>query len=449
MEHNSRGTWRTGWGFILAAAGGAVGLGNIWRFPYIVGENGGGLFVLIYLGAVMLVGLPILIAEIVLGRASHKSPVGAYRELAGRRSPWTALGWLGPAAAFVLLSFYSVVGGWVLSYLWQALCGLGGDAGSLADNFASLQADAGQNLLWLAVFMGITGLVVWRGVQEGLELCAKILMPLLVVILLLLMIRGFMLPGFGRAMDFLFTIGDQGISARGLHEAIGQAFFTLSVGVGAMLTYGSYLEGEVHVGRTATAIALLDTFIAILACLVIFPIVFSYGLEPAEGPGLVFINIPIALSQMAGGSILTVIFFLCLFLAALTSSINMFELGVSYFIDERDWPRHKASIVFGICVALFSVPAALAGSCHVFGAGMEALVGINWFDLMVSLASNWMMPLGGLGLVIYCGWRMDKQLRWQQMQEDGRTFYRLWLFALRVPVPLAIIAVFARLAGLF
>jgi len=284
---NKRSHWGSRIGFILAAAGSAVGLGNIWKFPYVTGENGGGIFVLIYLGCVILVGLPVMIAEILIGRSTQNSPVGAFKSLAGPRSPWVGMGWLSVLSAFVLLSFYSVVAGWSLHYAWLSisdqLAGLGPD--NVAPVFGSLHASAGANLFWHLIFMGLTIAVVYGGVSKGVERWSRILMPALLIMMLVLLINSLTLDGFGKAFQFLFGFHQDKFTAGGALEALGQAFFSLSLGMGAMLTYGSYLRRRDDVVGASVTISALDTCIALVASLMLFPIIFSYGMEPAAGPG--------------------------------------------------------------------------------------------------------------------------------------------------------------------
>ncbi|MXZ36458.1 MAG: sodium-dependent transporter, partial [Acidobacteria bacterium] len=430
-------------GFILAAAGSAVGLGNIWKFPYVTGENGGGIFVLIYLACVLLVGLPVMIAEILIGRSTQNSPVGAFKSLAGPRSPWVGMGWLSVLSSFVLLSFYSVVAGWSLHYAWLSisgqLAGLGPD--NLAPLFGSLHASAGANLFWHLVFMGLTIAVIYGGVSKGVERWSRILMPALLIMMLVLLINSLTLDGFGKA--FQFTAG-------GALEALGQAFFSLSLGMGAMLTYGSYLRRRDDVVGASVTISALDTCIALVASLMLFPIIFSYGMEPAAGPGLVFISVPIALSQMPGTTFLATLFFGLLVFAALTSAISMLEVATSYFIDQRGWKRHRAAVAAGLTFAILGMPAALSGGTRLFGSGMEALVGKNWFDSLDYLVTNWMLPLGGLGIALFTAWRMDRRLRQEEFLSGSRLrpFYQGWVFLLKFPVPVAILLVFLHAVGL-
>ena len=447
-----RSHWGSRIGFILAAAGSAVGLGNIWKFPYVTGENGGGIFVLVYLACVVLVGLPVMIAEILMGRATQNSPVGAFKSLAGARSPWVGMGWLSVFSAFVLLSFYSVVAGWSLHYTWLSisgqLAGLGPD--NVASVFGSLHASVGANLFWHLIFMGLTIAVVFGGVSKGVERWSRILMPALLFMMLVLLGNSLTLDGFGKAVQFLFGFHQDKFTAAGALEALGHAFFSLSLGMGAMLTYGSYLRRRDDIVGASVTISALDTCIALVASLMLFPIIFSYGMEPAAGPGLVFISVPIALSQMPGTTFLATIFFALLVFAALTSAISMLEVATSYLIDQRGWQRGRAAVAAGLTIALLGLPSALSGGTRLFGSGMEALVGRNWFDSLDYLVANWMLPLGGLGMALFTAWRMNQRLRREEFLSGSRLrgFYRSWLFLLKYPVPVAILLIFLNAVGL-
>ena len=450
-DHQERGTWASGLGFVLAAAGSAVGLGNIWRFPYITGENGGGLFVLIYLGCIALIGLPVMIGEIMIGRSAQSSTVTAFRFHAGRSTPWAGLGWLGVAAAYCILSFYGVVAGWTLHYV--VLSATGRIAGRSPDEiqtlFQSLNGDGAVTLFWFGLFMVLTVLVVLGGVERGIERWSVILMPALMAMLVALMVRSVWLSGFGEAFGFVFGLHAERLTPGGVLEAMGHAFFTLSVGMGGMLTYGSYLSRREGIVGNAVAVAGLDTLIALVACLVIFPITFSYAIEPAGGPGLIFASLPIAFAQMPGGSLLSTVFFALLVFAALTSAISLLEVATAYFIDERDWSRRRATLVAALGTTVLGIPAALTGSTRFFGRGMEELVGGDWFTLISALASNWMLPIGGFGMAAFAAWVLPKRLRRAEFSRGTRLgrFYRAWLLALRVLVPLAVAAVFLHAIG--
>lgn len=446
----SRGSWVSSFGFIMATAGMAIGLGNLWRFPYITGQNGGGLFVVLYLVSIGLVGLPVLFAELILGRATGASSVPALRSLAGARSPWVGVGWAGVIGASMALTAYAVVAGWALYYTVASARGalVGLDAGQVGSLFQGVNANGGLNLFWAAIFLLLTAGVVVGGVRAGIERWSRVLMPLLFIVLLALLAKAVTLDGFAAAFDFVFGLHTERLSPAGVLEALGHAFFTLGVGVGVVLAYGSYLPREANLVRDGLAIAGLDTLIALVACLVVFPITFTYGLEPGEGPGLVFVTLPVAFAQMPGGALLATAFFGLLFFAALTSSISMLEVPVSFLIDSKGWSRRRAvGAALGV-IGLLSIPTSLTGATVLFGDGFARIFGKNWFDLVLDTVSNWIMPLGGLGFALFVGWRLREPLRRDQFPPGlSFTAYRGWLLVLRYFVPLAVAAVFLHAVG--
>ncbi len=448
-----RAHWHSKAGFILAAAGSAVGLGNIWGFPKVTADNGGGIFVLVYLACVLLVGLPVMTAEILLGRTTQSAPIGAIRALAGKGSPWILFGWLGVAAGFLILSFYSVVAGWSLHYVWLAITG-GIDASNpqvTQELYNELFADSPWlNVFWHMVFMCMVVGVVIGGISKGVERWSTILMPALFVMLIGLLIRAFTLDGWGQAVDFVFGFHVEKFTPAGALEALGQAFFSLSLGMGAILTYGSYLKKEDDIMSSAITISALDTLIAITAAMVLFPIIFTNNLEAAAGPGLVFITIPVALYKLPAGGFLAMVFFGLLVVAALTSAISMLEVATSSAIDELAWSRRKAALLAAVGIAALGIPSALSGSNPFFGVYMAETFGRNWFDSIAYLTNNFMLPLGGLGIALYTGWRMDEAIRHHNFLSGSRlgTFYKGWLVLLKFLVPVAITFVFLNAVGL-
>ena len=445
-----RGHWGSKLGFVLAAAGSAVGLGNIWKFPYITGENGGGAFVLIYLLCIAIVGLPVMMAEILLGRATQKSPVGAVKALGG--GFWVVFGFLGVLGGFVILSYYSVVAGWAMHYTYLSITGqiVGLGPEGVEPVFGALFTSNGLNLFWHVLFMTITIGVVWGGVNKGIERVSRVLMPVLFGLMLILLVNAFTMDGFGQALDFVFGFHTESLTGAGVLEALGHSFFTLSLGMGAMLTYGSYLSKHDDIVSSAITISVLDTVIALTACMVLFPIIFTYGMEPASGPGLVFVSIPIALSQMPAGTFFAVVFFALLVFAALTSAISLLEVVTSYLIDEKGWVRHKATVLGGVVIALIGIPSALSGGTYIFGDGFAGVFGRNWFDLFDYLATNWILPLGGLGICLFTAYRVDDAIRHREFLEGSRLaiFYKTWLFLLKFVVPVGIVLVFLHAIGL-
>ena len=446
-----RAHWGTRVGFILAAAGSAVGLGNIWKFPYETGENGGGIFVLVYLACVLLIGLPVMTAEILLGRASQASPIEAIRKLAGGGSGWISIGWLGVAASFLILSFYSIVAGWSLHYTWLSITGTLSDigAGNAGQIYDQLVASTPLNLWWHLLFMALTVGVVAGGVAKGVERWSRILMPALFAILFILLIRAMTLSGFGEGVRFVFGFHADEFSSDSAIRALGQAFFSLSLGMGAILTYGSYLREKDDIVTASIAVSALDTAIALLASVVLFPIIFTQGMSPDQGPGLVFKSIPIALSQMPATSLLGTLFFGLLVVAALTSGISMLEVATSSLIDGKGMSRKHATLAAGTGILVIGIPSALSGSTALFGSGMEAAIGMNWFDSLSYFTNNFMMPIGGLGIAVFTAWRMDAAIRQHQFLSGSRLglFYKSWLYLLKFLVPVAIILVFLHAVG--
>ncbi len=572
-----RAQWGSRFGFILAAAGSAIGLGNIWKFPYIAGENGGGLFVLIYLLCIFVVGIPIMMAEIMIGRAAQKQPVAAFHALQGQRTGWAGVGWLGVLAGFVILSYYVVVAGWTLDYTLKSIANftapiyeealatstvyrattsvddmrtaliedLAGKqygrevpliqgkvppsvwkgferyqaAMSAAENpetaraallqdaelaaqvakaepvaaalatamteataaastqigalseaevreqattlkrraeiftrvqgaFIALASDGWTCTFWATLFMLITISIVAGGISSGIERTCRVLMPTLLVLILIMVAYGASKPAFGEAVAFVFKPDIHKLKASGVLEALGHAFFTLSLGMGAMITYGSYQRSKRGLAGEALAIALLDTGVALLACLMIFPIVFSYGQEAGAGPGLVFMSMPLAFAEIGtGGMFLSVVFFGLVSLAALTSAISLLEVVVSYFIDERQWTRVRASWVLGGVILAFGLPSAFSMDASFLMKGWEPGFGKNFFDTMDYLASNWMLPMGGLFIAIYAGWVMPKRYREAEFEGMPRWIVHVWTGLIRFVAPLLVILVLLQKAG--
>jgi NSS family neurotransmitter:Na+ symporter len=362
-----------------------------------------------------------------------------------------ATGWLGVVAAFVILSYYGVVAGWALHYTWLSASGAlsGMPTEAVGEVFGQVYGSAGLNLFWQVVFMALTMVVVGSGVQRGIERWSRVLMPALFVALLAMLVYCVRLPGFGRALDFVFGAHAERLTAHSVLEALGHSFFTLSLGMGAMLTYGSYFDRDGDAVKASIAIGVLDSAVALLACMVLFPITFTHGMEPAAGPGLVFKGIPMALATLPGGRALATIFFALLVFAALTSAISLLEVATAYLIDERGLSRRTAVAICGIAITLLGIPSALSGSSPLFGAGMERALGRNWFDLFDYLASNWILPVGGMLTALFVGYRLDAVLRQQEFLRGttlGR-LYRVWLGLLRYVVPVGVALVFLNALG--
>ncbi len=437
--------WASKFGFVLAAAGSAIGLGNIWRFPYKAGQYGGGAFVVAYIVSVFIIGVPILIAEFIIGRSAQKSPVGAFRELRDSRC-WPLVGWLGLATGFVILSYYSVVGGWILKYIAVA-CAAGFDSGRAGTSFDSFLASPLEQVLWLGIFMLINILIVRGGISSGIERWSKVLMPSLLVILFILMVNSLLTEGAGRGMEFLLKPDFSKLTRAGMLEALGHAFFSLSLGMGAMLTYGSYLDRDTNISSSSLEIVVLNTFYAIMAGLMIFPIVFTYNVDPAAGPSLFFITLPEVFARMPAGRIVGFFFFLLVAFAAITSAISLLEVVVSFFIDELGWTRKKSDYLLGAVIFVVGIPSALS-----FNVWRSATVfQKNIFDLLDMLATNFMLPLGGFFIAIFAGWILthgEKEAEIKRV-ENAFHFYDAWHVLIKYVTPVALLIVLLYTTGVF
>lgn len=403
--------WSGGRGFVLAAAGSAIGLGNIWKFPYMTGQNGGGAFVLVYLLCIALIGVPIMMAEILIGRRAQKNPIGALRTLAaevGASPAWSLIGWLGVVTGFLILSFYSVVAGWALAYALQAL--VSGfaqiSASQAAERFGSLLASPWQLVAWHSLFMLICFVVVARGVRRGIEWAVDWMMPLLFLLLLVLVAYAAWLGAFTEGFRFLFRPQFADLTWESVLMALGQAFFTLSLGMGAIMVYGSYLSPRESIAGTTLVIVGTDTLVALLAGLMVFPIVFAIGLEPQAGPGLVFQTLPYVFGQIPAGSLFGFMFFLLVVFAALTSGISLLEPATAYLVERYGWSR--VTVAGGLALVVWALGLASVLSFNhwseLYPLGfVEALREKSFFDLLDGLTSNILLPLGGLGIAIFVG----------------------------------------------
>jgi NSS family neurotransmitter:Na+ symporter len=436
------GQWSSRWAFILAATGAAVGLGNIWKFPYIMGQNGGGAFVMVYLACILLVATPIFTAEVMLGRRARHSPVQGMAALAQdeRASPaWKYLGWMGVIAGFLILSYYSVIMGWAMAYVERAMTGSfhGLDGVALKSMFESFKADPMELLFWHSLAMLLTMLVVVRGVRAGLEAFTVLLMPALFVILLLLVGYGMSTGHFLEAFNFMFAPDFSKLTANSLVVALGHSFFTLSIGMGLIMAYGSYMPAKVSITQTALFVVAADTTVALLAGLAIYPVVFANGLEPSAGPGLVFQTLPIAFGQMSLGVVVGTLFFILLTLAAWTSSISMIEPAVAHLVEKRGWTRVKAGIWLGLGVWLVGIASVLS-----FNYWNEfKLFGKTFFELLDFTTSNIMLPLGGLLMAVFATWIMRREASAEEL-ELSPPHYALWRFLTRYVAPLGILVIF-------
>ncbi len=437
-----RENWGSRIGFILAAAGSAVGLGNIWRFPYLTGENGGSAFILIYLVFVIFIGISVMIAEFTLGRNTGLAAVGAIKSYSDR---WTFVGAMGVLSAFLIMGFYPVVGGWALAYIVESFTGLLTQTpDAIGDTFGAFITNPTQPLIWMLVFLLMNVLIVAKGIKGGIEKAAKVLMPTLFILLIFIAIRSLTLEGAGAGIDFIFRPDFSEVTGATFLAALGQAFFSLSLGMGAMITYGSYLSKKETLASNAVIVTALDVGVALLAGIAMFPALFAFGMEPAQGPGLVFVVIPIVFSQMGGiGVLFGIIFFISLAVAALTSSVSLFEVVVSYLIDQKDMQRKKAVYGTGVVMALMGVLASL--SLGVFDP--LPVVNVGFFDLFDILSDKIFLGLGGMFIAIITGWVADKEVLRKELTNDGTSSFPLfeaWHFLIKwvIPPAVAIVAVF-------
>lgn len=433
--------WSSSLGFILAAAGSAVGLGSLWRFPYYTGENGGGLFVLCYLLFTFVVGLPVFIAELVIGRHAQKSPVGALSELSSQSDNWKMLGWLCVFSNFIILSFYSVVAGWGVNYALMSACQFSQNLSSeqIRSVFDTLYTSGDINLFWHFIFMTMTVGIVFSGVRQGIEHWSRVLMPALLFLLLGLFVYGTTLEGFSQAVRFVLYPDPSRFGPHAVLKALGMAFFTLSLGLGIVLTYGSYMREDDDIPKTAMLISAINVFVSIVASLMIFPIIFTFGFSPEEGPGLVFKTMPVLFSKLQGGTFLATTFFIVLVFTAVTSSISLLEVMVANFIELLDWSRKKSSITVGIAAFVFGIPSALAGSGLLFP-NWPQLYGKDFFNTLSDMP-DLLLAIGGLGMSLFAGWYLDHELVKKEFCKGSSLswlFYP-WKFLVRWVAPAAII----------
>ena len=442
-ETSRHGMWSSRWMFILAAAGSAVGLGNIWRFPFIAGDNGGGAFILVYLLCIFLIGIPIMMAEVLMGREVRSSPINTLRKLVvvSKASPaWVLIGWMGVAAGFFILSFYAVIAGWAMDYVLVTARGTfeGVTATTAAATFNTFLESPLQLMLWQTLFMIITVWIVARGVSGGLELAIRVFMPLLFVLLVLLLGYSVTTGGFGEAAEFMFRFEWERMGVEGVLAAMGQAFFTLSLGMGAIMAYGAYLPSQASVPGTVTIIALLDTVVAIAAGLVIFSIVFANGLEPGQGPGLMFITLPLAFGQMPMGTLFGTVFFVLVSFAAITSAISLLEPALAFLVEEYNAVRSRVAISLGVITWVLGL-----GTVFSFNIWADVhLIGERtFFDLLDFLTNNIMLPLGGLLIGLFVGWVLPRKLIAEQL-ELSPAVLEIWLVLVRYMAPIGVATVF-------
>lgn len=446
MENKDRGSWGSKFGFIMAAAGSAIGLGNLWKFPYLAGENGGGAFVVIYLGIVILLGFTMMLGELTVGRATKLNQYNAYKKI---NPKFGFIGGIGILTGFLILSFYSVVGGWVMKYIFQYI--LGGVSGDKMAFFGAFITSPVEPIFWHALFMGVTLFIVLGGVSGGIEKASKIMMPLLFLFLIIIAIRSLTLPGAMEGVKYFLVPNWSAFNLDVLVQAMGQVFFSLSLGMGTLVTYGSYLEGHEDLPGNAFTIPALDTLAALIAGLAILPAVFAFGMEPGAGPGLMFGTLPNIFEKMFLGQLFGLMFFILVFFAAATSAISLLEVPVSWGIDSMGWSRKKAVWIFSVLIFLIGIGASLSNGpwttkFYFFNPG-----GQNFFDVLDYLTSNILLPLGGLFLSLFITFIWGYDNAFAEIRKGSKNNFAVggfWKLSMMVGVPLMMALVFLQQTGL-
>lgn len=448
MTQTKRATFGSKIGVILATVGCAVGLGNIWRFPYMLGENGGAAFLLVYISCILFLGIPVMITEFFIGRYSRKNAAGAFKVMAPG-TKWSVIGYNGVTAAFLILGYYAVVSGWTLEYIVQAFSGSleGKNATDFADEFTAFSTGVFRPILWTVVFIALTHIIIISGVKEGIERASKVMMPVLFLILIALCVRSITLPGASEGLSFLFNPDFSKIDSSVVLSAMGQAFFSLSIGMGCLITYASYFGKQTNLQTTALQVTILDTLVAVLAGVMIFPAVFSFGIEPTTGPELVFITLPNVFEQLPFGNIWSFVFFVLLALAALTSTISLHEVSTAYVHEEYHISRKKAAVIVSIGVTIVGILSSLSmGLLKSY-----TLFGLNFFNLLDFVTAKIMLPLGGMMICIFTAKRVDKLLLKEEVTNHGTIrfyFFNTYAFFVKYIAPIAIGLIFLNELGL-
>lgn len=448
QQKGGRAEFSSKFGIIAAAAGSAVGLGNIWKFPYITGVYGGAAFLFVYLAFIAAIGLPVMLSELIIGRKARKNAFGSFKKLAPN-SAWPVVGLLGVGAAFMILAFYGVVAGWAVEYVVASVeNGFKSQSpDQLTARFTNFIEAPIKPLFYQLLFMFMTGLIVMVGIKDGIEKNAKIMMPFLVLIILILDVRAITLPGAGAGLKFLFHPDFSKLTGEGVLSALGHAFFSLSLGMGTLITYGSYIDKKNNLINTALNVTIADTLIAILAGIAIFPAVFAFGIEASSGPGLVFITLPNVFQQMPGGYFFSILFFILLVLAALTSSISILEVVVAYFHEELKMKRKLATVFATVIISLLGIICSL--SMGIFS--HYKFFTLNFFDLIDWISANLMLPLGGLFISLFLGWKFGRKKIQAEIEKGGsisKFFLSIFMVLVRIVAPIAIAIVFLRGIGL-
>ena len=448
FDPSKRDSFGTKFGVIAAAAGSAVGLGNIWRFPYIAGENGGGAFILIYLLFIIAIGIPVMLSEFTIGRRAQRNAFGSFKKLAPN-TYWYLIGLMGVVAAFVILSFYSTVAGWTLEYIYLSITNAFADKSpdQLTTMFESFKSGTFRPIMWQLIFMILTAWIVIAGVKKGIEKYAKILMPVLLLLIIIMDIRAVTLAGASEGLEFLFKPDFSKLDTNSVLEALGQAFFSLSIGMGTLITYGSYINKKQNLTTTAINVSAADTIIAILAGIAIFPAVFAFGIEPNAGPDLIFRTLPNIFQQMPGGYFFSLIFFILLGVAALTSSISVLEVVVAYFVEELGILRKRATIIAAVSITALGVLSTMSWGTF----GDVRIFNFNIFELLDFTASSVLLPIGGVFIVVFLGWYLGKKYIKDEISSSGlykTKLINLFILIIKFLAPIAIALVFLHGIGL-
>lgn len=442
--------WGSRLGFILAAIGSAIGLGVLWKFPYTVGENGGGLFLFSYFICVLVIGIPVLIGELLLGRRSQRAAVGAFAVLGEGNSKWKIAGWLGVLSSFLIMSFYSVIAGWGMSYVLMSLSGFYQNIPSeeISGVFEKLSASGSITLFWHFLFTLITMSIVLTGVRKGIEFWSKLMTRALFVILISLFCYSTTLDGFGKAVHFIFYPDWKEFNFSSALEALGLAFFTLSLGQGIMISYGSYLRKKENIPLMACVVGFSVIIVAILAAMTIFPVIFTFGFEPQQGSGLIFKTLPYLFAQLPGALVISTIFFTLFVFTALTSAIPFIEVVATNIMELANWSRKKAVLVVGAGTFLFGIPSALASSRTLFP-NWQTIYQMNFLNTMDHLVSTWIIPFAGLFTALFIGWGLKKEISQEEfpLGKKWLRFYQVWYFFMKWIIPLTILLIILQKSG--
>lgn len=443
--------WGSRLGFVLAAVGSAIGLGVLWKFPYTVGQNGGGLFLFSYIVCIIIIGIPVLIGELLLGRRSQRAAVGAFTVLSPERPKWKIAGWFGVLSSFLIMSFYSVIAGWGMSYVLMSLSGFYQNLSSNAISgvFEKLSHSGSITLFWHFLFTLITMSIVLSGVRKGIEFWSKIMTRALFIILLGLFCYSISMEGFGKALQFIFYPDFHEFNFSSALEALGLAFFTLSLGQGIMISYGSYMRKKENIPQMACIIGFSVVVVAILAALTIFPVIFTFGFEPQQGSGLIFKTLPYLFAQLPGSLVISTIFFTLFVFTALTSAIPFVEVVATNVMELAQWPRKRAVLLVAAGTFLFGVPSALAFSQGLFP-HWQNIYGLNFLDTVDNLVSTWIIPIGGLLTSLFIGWGLKRDISYAEfpLGRGWHTFFKVWHFFMRWVIPVTIFLIIVQKSGL-